>query len=119
MSKWNEKRAKAELRKIDKELDSIYGSIDADAIAAADTRAAACGAGEEELFERKLTKEEKKAAAKAAREAKKAAKVRIYMWLSIKGLINVFPGLVHNLSNVKLFTYHSISIIRRHKRNKQ
>ena len=75
MSKWNEKRAKAELLKIDKELDSGYGSVDYEAMAAADTRAAACGAGEEELFERKLTKEEKKAAAKAAREAKKAAKV--------------------------------------------
>jgi len=62
------------LLKIDKELDSGYGSVDYEAMAAADTRAAACGAGEEELFERKLTKEEKKAAAKAAREAKKAAK---------------------------------------------
>mmetsp|Transcript_5188 Transcript_5188/g.7654 ORF Transcript_5188/g.7654 Transcript_5188/m.7654 type:complete len:88 (-) Transcript_5188:689-952(-) len=72
MSKWNEKRAKAELLKIDKELDSGYGSVDYEAMAAADTRAAACGAGEEELFERKLTKEEKKAAAKAAREAKKS-----------------------------------------------
>lgn len=76
MSKWNEKRTKAEIFKVNKELDSIYGSVDTDAIAAADTRAAACGAGEEELFERKMTKEEKKAAAKAAREAKKAAKVR-------------------------------------------
>jgi hypothetical protein len=31
--------------------------------------------GEEALFEKKMTKEEKKAAAKAAREAKKKAKV--------------------------------------------
>jgi hypothetical protein len=77
MSKWNEKRTKAEIFRVNKELDSIYGSVDTDALAAADTRAAACGAGEEELFERKLTKEEKKAAAKAAREAKKAAKVRL------------------------------------------
>lgn len=33
------------------------------------------GAGDEELFEKKMSKEEKKAAAKAAREAKKKAKV--------------------------------------------
>lgn len=36
-----------------------------------------CGTeGEEQLFDKKLSKEEKKAAAKAAREAKKKAKVR-------------------------------------------
>jgi ATP-binding cassette, subfamily F, member 2 len=51
-----------------------YGKVDAEAIAAIDTRDAAMGKGDEELFERKMTKEEKKAAAKAAREAKKKAK---------------------------------------------
>jgi ABC-type Fe3+/spermidine/putrescine transport system ATPase subunit len=70
-SRYNEKRAKQALAAIDKELDSGYGAVDSDQLAAADVRAAAMGQGEEELFERKLTKEEKKAAAKAAREAKK------------------------------------------------
>ena len=37
----------------------------------ADVRDAAMGKGEEELFEKKLSKEEKKALAKAKREAKK------------------------------------------------
>jgi len=72
---WTEKRRLAEENAINKELDSGYGSIDFEGKVAADTRAAAMGEGEEELFERKLTKEEKKAAAKVAREAKKMAKV--------------------------------------------
>jgi len=72
--RYNEKRAKQALEAIDRELDSGYGKVDAEANAAADLRDAAMGKGEEELFERKQTKEEKKAAAKAAREAKKAAK---------------------------------------------
>ena len=75
MSKrYNEKRAKAAEFAINKELDSGYGQVDLDGNKAADIRDAAMGKGEDELFERKLTKEEKKAAAKAAREAKKAAK---------------------------------------------
>lgn len=59
---------------IEKELDSGYGRVDAEANAATDTRDAAMGKGEEAIFEKKMTKEEKKAAAKAAREAKKKAK---------------------------------------------
>lgn len=59
---------------LDKELDSGYGRVDTDALASADSRAAAMGKGEEELFEKKQSKEEKKAAAKAAREAKKKLK---------------------------------------------
>jgi ATP-binding cassette, subfamily F, member 2 len=75
MSKrFNEKRQKAAVMAVEKELDSGYGRVDADALASQDTREAAMGKGEAELFERKLTKEEKKAAAKAAREAKKKAK---------------------------------------------
>jgi len=62
---------------VDRELDSGYGKVDAEANAAFDSRDAAMGKGEEELFERKLTKEEKKAAAKAAREAKKKAKEQV------------------------------------------
>ena len=72
--RFNEKRAKMASDAIERELDSGYGKVDADANAAFDTRGAAMGQGEQELFERKLTKEEKKAAAKAARDAKKAAK---------------------------------------------
>lgn len=75
MSKrYNEKREKAALAAIDKELDSGYGKVDEDFIAAMDARDAAMGKGEVELFEKKLSKEEKKAAAKAARESKKKLK---------------------------------------------
>lgn len=73
-TRYNEKRAKQLQAAIDKELDSGYGAVDTDLLQASDVRAAAMGQGEEELFERKLTKEEKKAAAKAAREAKRKAK---------------------------------------------
>ena len=72
--RFNEKREKALLASIDKELDSGYGAVDTDAIAALDSRDAAMGKGELELFEKKMSKEEKKAAAKAAREAKKKIK---------------------------------------------
>lgn len=72
--RFNEKREKALLASIDRELDSGYGAVDTDAIAALDSRDAAMGKGELELFEKKMSKEEKKAAAKAAREAKKKIK---------------------------------------------
>lgn len=72
--RFNEKREKALLASIDKELDSGYGAVDTEAIAALDSRDAAMGKGELELFEKKMSKEEKKAAAKAAREAKKKVK---------------------------------------------
>lgn len=72
--KYNEKKARQLEKAIDKELNSGYGAVDTDELQAADTRAAAMGAGDEELYEKKLTKEEKKAKAKAAREAKKKAK---------------------------------------------
>ena len=75
MSKrYNEKRRKQAEEAIEKELNAGYGAVDHDALLAADVRDAALGKGEEELFEKKLTKEEKKAKAKAAREAKKKAK---------------------------------------------
>lgn len=72
--RFNEKRAKAAEFALNKELDSGYGKVDLATNAALDARDAAMGKGEDELFERKLTKEEKKAAAKKAREAKKKAK---------------------------------------------
>lgn len=75
MSKrYNEKRRKQMEEAIERELNSGYGAVDTDALAAQDVRDAALGKGEEELFEKKLSKEEKKAKAKAAREAKKKAK---------------------------------------------
>lgn len=75
MSKrYNEKRKKLAEAAIERELDSGYGAVDTDALMAQDVRDAALGKGEDELFEKKLTKEEKKARAKAAREAKKKAK---------------------------------------------
>ena len=63
MSKrYNEKRAKQAEFAMNKELESGYGNVDAEMNAALDLRDAAMGKGEAELFERKLTKEEKKAA---------------------------------------------------------
>ena len=74
MSRYNEKRAAMAIKAIDKELDSGYGQEDFEKNAAFLTRGAAMGEGDEALFEKKLSKAEKKAAAKAAREAKKAKK---------------------------------------------
>jgi hypothetical protein len=63
MSKrYNEKRAKQAEFALNKELESGYGRVDADENAKLDARDAAMGKGEAELFERKMTKEEKKAA---------------------------------------------------------
>jgi len=74
MPTWKEKRMKEEQYQIDKMLDTGADSIDFEGTMAKDVRGAAMGEGEEELFEKKLSKEEKKARAKAAREAKKKAK---------------------------------------------
>jgi len=73
-SAYNEKRRLAEEFRVNKELDSGGDSIDFSGTLQKDVSAAAMGKGDDELFERKLTKEEKKAAAKAAREAKRKAK---------------------------------------------
>lgn len=59
---------------IEKELNSGQDGIDLEGTMNNDLKASAMGEGEEELYEKKLSKEEKKAAAKAAREAKKKAK---------------------------------------------
>mmetsp|Transcript_17586 Transcript_17586/g.36632 ORF Transcript_17586/g.36632 Transcript_17586/m.36632 type:complete len:692 (-) Transcript_17586:72-2147(-) len=72
--RYNEKRQKQMEAAIEKELDSGGDKIDFDGIFANDTKDAAMGKGEEELFEKKLTKEEKRALAKAKREAKKGSK---------------------------------------------
>lgn len=75
MSKrYNEKRRKAMEDAIERELDTGGDSIDMEGTIANDLKGAAMGKGEDQLFEKKMSKEEKKAAAKAAREAKKKAK---------------------------------------------
>lgn len=75
MSGWASKQKKKAAFAEEAALDGGYDGGDAAAKQLArDVRGAAMGQGDEELFEKKMSKEEKKAAAKAAREAKKAAK---------------------------------------------
>jgi len=75
MSKrYNEKKAAAAVKAMDRELEQGYGKEDFESNAALATRGAAMGEGDEELYEKKMSKAEKKAAAKAAREAKRKAK---------------------------------------------
>jgi len=73
-SAFNDKRRKAEMVAIDKELEMGGAGVDLDALLGADTRDAAMGKGEDELFEKKLSKAEKKALQKAKRDAKKKDK---------------------------------------------
>lgn len=73
-SKWAEKQAKKAEFAMNKELEVGYGKVDEETNAKLDSRDAAMGKGDAELFEKKLTKEEKKALAAAKREAKKKAK---------------------------------------------
>lgn len=74
MSRWQEKRAREAEFQLEKELAAGGNGVDDEALVANDVRDAALGKGDDELFEKKLTKEEKKALAKAKREAKKKAK---------------------------------------------
>ncbi len=73
-SKWAEKQAKKAEFAMNKNLDDGYGKVDEETNAMLDSRDAAMGKGDAELFEKKLTKEEKKALAAAKREAKKKAR---------------------------------------------
>lgn len=73
-NKWSEKQARKAEYEMNKMLDTGGDSIDFGGTLARDVRGAANGEGDEELFEKKLTKEEKKALAKAKREAKKKEK---------------------------------------------
>lgn len=73
-SKWAQKKARQAEFAMNKELEGGYGKVNEEQNAAKDSRDAAMGKGEEELFEKKLSKEEKKALAAAKREAKKKAK---------------------------------------------
>lgn len=78
-SRWNEKQKKKEEFAINKMLDTGGDSIDFEGTMAKDVRDAALGKGDDELYEKKLTKEEKKALAKAKREAKKKVCFRIVL----------------------------------------
>jgi ATP-binding cassette subfamily F protein 2 len=71
VNSWTEKKRKQEEFAVNKMLDSGGDGIDFEGTAAADVRDAAMGKGDDELFEKKLSKEEKKALAKAKRDAKK------------------------------------------------
>jgi hypothetical protein len=71
VNSWTEKQARKKEFEVNKMLDTGGDSIDFEGKVDADVRDAAMGKGEEELFEKKLSKEEKKALAKAKREAKK------------------------------------------------
>mmetsp|Transcript_21723 Transcript_21723/g.24726 ORF Transcript_21723/g.24726 Transcript_21723/m.24726 type:complete len:685 (-) Transcript_21723:211-2265(-) len=73
-SSWGEKQARKAEFAMNKMLDTGGDSIDFEGKVSQDVRAAAMGKGDEELFEKKLSKEEKKALAKAKREAKKKEK---------------------------------------------
>lgn len=68
-SKWQEKKEKLAREQFERDLLTAPDDTTRDI-----ANAAAMGGGEQELFERKLTKEEKKAKAKAVREAKKKSK---------------------------------------------
>jgi len=74
-SNWSEKQNRKAEFAMNKMLDTGSDSIDFEGTMAKDTRGAAMGEGDDELFEKKLSKEEKKALAKAKREAKKKAKM--------------------------------------------
>jgi len=73
-SKWHQKQEKKRLEQALRDEEAVRNAIDFEGKLLKDTRGAAMGEGDEELFEKKLTKEEKKALAKAKREAKKKAK---------------------------------------------
>jgi hypothetical protein len=73
-SRWNEKQNKKAESAMNKELDQGYGKSDFESNANKDSRDAAMGKGDAELFDKKMSKEEKKAVAAAKREAKKQAK---------------------------------------------
>jgi ATP-binding cassette subfamily F protein 2 len=74
VNSWTEKQARKAEFAMNKMLDTGGDKIDFEGLVAGDTRDAAMGKGEEEIFEKKLSKDEKKALAKAKREAKKKAK---------------------------------------------
>ena len=73
-SKWHQKKEKKREEQALRDEETARNSIDFEGNLGKDVRGAAMGEGEEELFEKKLSKDEKKALAKAKRDAKKKAK---------------------------------------------
>lgn len=69
-SRWHQKQEKKRIEAFERELAAIPDET----VVKDQTSAAAMGDGEEQIFEKKLSKEEKKALAKAKREAKKKSK---------------------------------------------
>ena len=98
MSRWNEKQAKKAEFAINKMLDTGADSINYEQDLARDVRDAAMGKGDDELFEKKLSKEEKKALAKAKREAKKKVRTApnniyfIHVYVYIYTCIHIYNG---------------------------
>jgi ATP-binding cassette subfamily F protein 2 len=68
-SKWHEKKDKLAALEFERNLQRSADDTTVDVV-----KDAAMGAGDEQIFEKKLSKEEKKAKAKAAREAKRKLK---------------------------------------------
>ncbi|GAX24078.1 ATP-binding cassette, subfamily F, member 2 [Fistulifera solaris] len=68
-SKWREKKDKLAAEEFERNLQRSADDTTVDVV-----KDAAMGAGDEQIFEKKLSKEEKKAKAKAAREAKRKLK---------------------------------------------
>mmetsp|Transcript_1073 Transcript_1073/g.1503 ORF Transcript_1073/g.1503 Transcript_1073/m.1503 type:complete len:795 (-) Transcript_1073:79-2463(-) len=73
-SRWHQKKAKKAEEQAIRDEEEARNAIDFDGTLNKDISEMAMGGGDEELFEKKLSKEEKKALAKAKREAKKKAK---------------------------------------------
>jgi hypothetical protein len=71
VSAWTEKQNKKAEFAMNKMLDTGGDAIDFEGKVSADVRDAAMGKGEENIFEKKLSKDEKKAIQKAKRDAKK------------------------------------------------
>jgi len=71
VSSWTEKQNKKAEFAMNKMLDSGGEGAGFEDKVSADVRDAAMGKGDETIFEKKLSKEEKKALAKAKRDAKK------------------------------------------------
>ena len=73
---WHAKKAKLAEAQALKDEEEARNAIDFDAKLRKDLTEAAMGGGDKELFEKKLSKEEKKARAKEARDTKKKAKMK-------------------------------------------
>lgn len=73
-STWHEKKAKAAELAFERELQNTESNFESEL--KNDTKDSAMGKGDDELFEKKLSKEEKKALAKKKREEKKKAKAK-------------------------------------------